>query len=159
MITCPPGESDEWVDKLRKLRGIRLIKLHSYTNKEIQVKFSHIHPTISVKKYILHNILADYSVKEYWHDVDYKFGVPNGSCTFILYEEELQRKPLPESIFLNNSQCWISYATRPITCHSCGKQGHFESECPTAEDEAFPSLEEAVKNHGDLESFYNTQTK
>lgn len=147
IITCPHGQSDKWVNLLTKFEGKMLKKLHSYTHKEVQVKFSFIHPTVGVT-YILNNVLKEYSVKEYWKDVDYKFRVHNGSYTFILYEEELKMKPLPESIFLNNAQCWISYITRAPTCHKCLQPGHIADDCEDEEEEGFPSLEEALSKSG-----------
>ena len=64
LITCPSGESGNWVSKLERFKGKLLKKLHSYSNKEVQVKFSCVHPNLSVK-WILNNVLKEFSVKEY----------------------------------------------------------------------------------------------
>ena len=61
IITCPFGESDNRVAKLTRFEGRLLTKLYSYTNKEVQVKFSY--PTIGIEKWILKTVLKEYSVR------------------------------------------------------------------------------------------------
>lgn len=138
-ITCLPGQSDEWVKKLSLVKG--LIKCHSYTDNQVQVKFSNVHAKIDIEQDILGSFLANYRVKEYWADVDYQYGIPNGSYTFIMYNDELQAKPLDQCVYFNNEACWISYSTRVVTCFKCHKEGHMVDDCP--DNEQFPALSAA----------------
>lgn len=140
-ITCLAGESDDWVNKLSKYKG--LIKCHSYTNNQVQVKFSYVHAKVDVERDIIGSFLASYKVKEYWADVDFRYGIPNGGYTFIMYNDELQAKPLEECVYFNNEACWISYATRPVRCHNCDNIGHMADECTKQREAAFPPLKSA----------------
>ena len=44
-------------------------------------------------------------------------------------EEDLQKNPLPEAVFLNRSQVWISYKNQVKRCHNCDQVGHFSRDC------------------------------
>ena len=91
---------------------------------------------MNVDRDIVRSFLSNYTVKEYWADVDYRYGIPNGGYTFIMYNRELQANPLDECVYFNNEPCWISYATRELVCHQCNKPGHMADQC-TADPEPF----------------------
>ena len=141
-VTCANDNvADIWVDKLNGLTGTDIKKCHSYTDKEIPVKFSFIHASIDVQKDIVDGFLSKYGrIKEWFPLKDKKFGIPNGSYIFVMYEEDLEKKPLPECVFLNHIQVYISYRTQVIRCHNCNEAGHFSRECPKDLSPSFPRL-------------------
>ena len=130
-VTCTePGVCQDWVKKLNLLEGTSITKCHSYSDKEVTVRFSYIHPSINIQKEIVEKFLENYGdVKEWSALRDKKYGIPNGSYVFIMKEEDLAKKPLPESIFLNHMQCFISYRTQVVLCHNCGEEGHISKNC------------------------------
>ena len=139
-VTCAkPGVCEEWVKKLNSLEDTSIRKCHSYSDKEVTVKFSFIHPSIDIENEIVKKFLERKCgpVKEWSALRDRKYGIPNGSYVFIMQEEDLAKNPLPESIFLNHVQTFISYRTQVVICHSCYKPGHIASEC---QEQLFPSL-------------------
>ena len=140
-VTCAkPGVCDEWVKKLNSMDGTSIQKCHSYSDKEVTVRFSFIHPSVNIQKDIVEKFLIKYGpVKEWSALKDKKYGIPNGSYVFIMQEEDLAKKPLPEYIFLNHVQCFISYRTQVVICHNCGNPGHIAVDCPRKND-LFPTL-------------------
>ena len=131
-VTCAEsGVADKWVDSLNELENTSIKKCHSYTNKEIPVKFSYLHASIDIENDIVNGFLKGYGrVKEWFPLKDKQFGIPNGSFIFVMYEEDLQNKPLPECMFVNHMQVWISYRTQVTRCHTCNEEGHYSRECP-----------------------------
>ena len=145
-VTCSEsGVSDSWVDKLNSLEGTTIRKCHSYTDKEIPVKFNFIHPSINIQKDIVPFLEKYGSVKEWFGIKDKKYGIPNGSFIFIMQEEDLRKNPLPESVFLNHVQVYISYRTQVIHCHQCNEAGHISRDCP--KNNLFPNLNAANSNN------------
>ena len=146
-VTCAkPGVCQDWVNKLNTLEGTSITKCHSYSDKEVTVRFSYIHPSIDIQREIVEKFLEDYGdVKEWSALRDKKYGIPNGSYVFIMKEEDLAKKPLPESIFLNHMQCFISYRTQVILCHNCGEEGHISKNCSKM---FFPHLQSSQGNPG-----------
>ena len=141
-VTCAkPGVCDKWVKKLNALEGASIRKCHSYSDKEVTVRFGFIHPSIDIQKEIVEGFLEKYGpVKEWSALCDKKYGIPNGSYIFIMQEEDLAKKPLPESVFLNHIQTFISYGTEVVLCHNCGNEGHISKDCT---ETSFPSLQSA----------------
>ena len=141
-VTCAnDGVSDIWVDKLNGLAKSDIRKCHSYTDKEIPVKFSFIHASINVQKDIVDGFLCKYGrVKEWFPLKDKRFGIPNGTFIFVMFEEDLAKNPLPECVFLNHIQVYISYRTQVVRCHTCNEAGHYSRECPKDVGQNFPRL-------------------
>ena len=139
MVYCvKPGLSDIFVEKLLAFAGDRIVKCHSYSNNEIPVRFSFIHPSIDIKKDIIDAHLVKYGQVKEWSLIrDKKYGVPTGAVIFIMKEEELRENPLPESIFINHMYCRISYRTQERICFECRKPGHLAKNCPAIH---FPSM-------------------
>ena len=77
-------------------------------------------------------------VKDFFPQKDKFWKIPNGSWAFVMFEEDLRANPIPECIYLNNVQVWVSYRTQVNLCHNCGEGGHFSSNCPNRV--AFPVL-------------------
>ena len=150
-VTCSkPGVCDDWVDKLNSCEGVEIKKCHSYTDKEIPVKFNFIHPSIDIKAEIVDNFLQKFygPVKEWFPIKDKKYGIPNGAYIFVMQEEDLSKNPLPESIFLNHIQVFISYRTQVVRCHGCNEVGHIREDCPN--QNLFPHLSSANGNGGSV---------
>ena len=55
-----------------------------------------------------------------------------------MFEEDLKINPIPECVYLDNVQVWVTYRTQVNLCHNCGKGGHFFNTCP--DRVAFPVL-------------------
>ena len=90
-ITCSePAVTDGWVYQLNSLTNTSIRKCHSYTDKELPVKFNFIHPSIDIQKEIVDGFLKKYGqVKEWFPLKDKKYGIPNGQYVFIMREEDL----------------------------------------------------------------------
>ena len=57
-VTCAkPGVCEEWVKKLNSLEDTSIRKCHSYSDKEVTVKFSFIHPSIDIENEIVKKFL------------------------------------------------------------------------------------------------------
>ena len=137
-----PGLSDIFVEKINNmdLEHDTIRKCHSYTNNDIPVKFSFIHSSIDIQEEIVNKFLKDYGeVKEWFPVVDKLTKIPTGPYIFIMKDEDLQKRPLPESVFLNHMQTYISYRTQVRRCHNCDKLGHMRRECSEQGGE-YPTL-------------------
>ena len=142
-----PGLSDVFADKLNscKLNDFSIRKCHTYNNKDILVRFSYIHSSINIQTEVVDNFLSHYGEVKDWFPVKHpRLRIPMGPYIFVMKDEDLQRRPLPESAFLGNAknQVWISYDTQVKRCHRCGATDHLSRSCLKA-DHANPSLNEA----------------
>ena len=140
MVYCAkPGLSDIFVEKLLNFAGNDIMKCHSYSNNEIPVRFSFIHPSINIKEDIVeaHLVKNHGPVKEWSLIRDKRYGVPTGAVVFIMKEEDLRANPLPEGIFINHMYCRISYRTQERICFDCRQPGHVAKNCP---DRNFPRM-------------------
>ena len=152
-VTCAkPNVCDEWVRKLNAMDGSGIRKCHSYSDKEVTVKFSFIHPSINIQKEIVEGFLEKHHgpVKEWSALKENKWGIPNGAYVFIMREEDLEKRPIPESVFLGHIQVYVSYRTQVMTCHRCKEAGHIAVNCP--KEEMFPMLQQ-TQNRGGLKVF------
>ena len=141
VFCAKPGLSDIFVEKLLNFAGDTIKKCHSYSNTEIPVRFSFIHPSIDIEADIIKRHLQNYGeVKEWSYIRDKKFGVRTGAVVFIMYERDLKVRPLPSKIFINHMYCRISYRTQVKTCFSCGSPSHMKRDCPKIN---FPTISEA----------------
>ena len=134
------GLADLWAEKVNKFAGEDIKKCHTYTDKEVLVHFSFIHPSVDVETEIVNGFLRKFHgrVKDFFPQKDKFWKIPNGSWAFVMFEEDLRANPILECIYLNNVQVWISYRTQVNLCHNCGEGGHFSSNCPNRV--AFPVL-------------------
>lgn len=149
LITCKEkGQSDEFADKINALKHPDIRKCHSYTSKQMPVRINFIHPTMNVQEDFIKNFLEKEhgEVLDHFPNVTAKYGIPDGSYTFIMKEDQLEERPLPESIFLNQIQSFISYRTQIRTCHKCDKPGHMSDECTNI---AFPLLSSGTSGNAD----------
>ena len=140
MVFCTkPGLSDEFADKLNALPGDLIRKCHSYTDKDIPVKFSFIHPSVDIEMDIVRaHLEKDHGpVKEWFELKEKKYNIPTGAYIFIMKEEDLKVNPLPEQIFLNHLPCYISYRTQKRICYKCKQPGHIANNCTV---NLFPQL-------------------
>ena len=152
-ITCAqPNVCDEWVAKLNFMQGSGIRKCHSYSDKDVTVKFSFIHPSINIQKEIVENYLEKFHgpVKEWSALKENKWGIPNGAYVFIMREEDLAHRPILESILLGHVKVFVSYRTQVVTCHNCNEKGHIAVNCP--KQEMFPTLVQAQAK-GNLKVF------
>ena len=93
------------MDKLNGLINTSIRKCHSYTDKELPVKFNFVHPSIDIQKDIVDGFLGKYCQGKEWFPLkDKTYGIQNGQYVFIMREEDLQKNPLFESVFLNHIQ-------------------------------------------------------
>ena len=139
-----PGINDEFVEKLKMLTlsdgAIR--KCHSYSNKELLVRFSFIHSSVNIQTDIVEKFLLKYGeVLDWWPIKDKVLNIPTGPYIFVMKEEQIKRNPLPESVFLNNVQVFINHRNQLKLCHSCGKPGHYKRECT---NNNFPAAKQSV---------------
>ena len=144
-----PGLNDVFVDKLNGLTlsegSIR--KCHSYSNRDLLVRFSYIHSSVDVENEIVNKFLRKYGeVLDWWPVKDKDLKIPTGPYMFVMKEEDIKRNPLPESIYLNHMQVFINHRNQVKVCHNCGKAGHYRRECPSTE---FPTLDQAFKSNPD----------
>ena len=66
-VTCAkPGVCDKWVKKLNALEGASIRKCHSYSDKEVTVRFGFIHPSIDIQKEIVEGFLEKYDPVKEW---------------------------------------------------------------------------------------------
>ena len=140
VTTAEKGLTDLWAEKLNTFAGKDIKKCHTYTDKEVLVHFSFIHPSVNVETEIVDGFLRKFHgrVKDFFPQKDKFWKIPNGSWTFVMFEEDLRANPIPECIYLDHVQVWISYRTQVNLCHNCGKDGHFANNCPNRV--AFPVL-------------------
>lgn len=99
-----------------------------------------IHPTVNKQEFI-DKFLSNYGdVLDHFPGVTARYGVPDGSYTFIMKEDDLAKNQLQESVFINKVQSFIAYRTQEQTCFNCGQTGHNSNDCPDKEYVAFPHL-------------------
>ena len=129
-----PELSDIFVEKLMiyaDAEEFMIYNCHSYSNSEISVRFSHIHPSIDIENDIVKGHLESYGKVKNWSRVkDPRFGVPTCAVNFIMYEQDLRAHPLPSRIHINQSPCNISYRTQSRLCFKCGSPNHMKRDCP-----------------------------
>ena len=134
---------DIFVDKLLALpESVGIRKCHSYSDREVTVRFSFIHPSIDVEKDIIHGFLEKEcgKVVDWWPVIHPRLKVPIGPVMFVMTDHDLQENPLPEAIYLQNDLVYITYRTQARKCHTCGEVGHFARQCPTKRNELYPEL-------------------
>ena len=141
ITSTKPGLSDLWVEKLIALEGTTLKKCHAYTNKEVHVRVSYIHSSMDISQFVREHLEKYGKVKDWWKNVDYKYGLYNGIVTCIMFEDQLKLNPIPEKVVLNNVDVHIYYASRKQTCHICNGEDHLVEECP--KKVSFPDLASA----------------
>ena len=77
LIQCvKPGSSDDIVDRLNSMDNTPVKRCHSYTNKEVPVKFHFIHPSVNIQRDIVDRFLANFGRVKEWHpqrDHTFKF--------------------------------------------------------------------------------------
>ena len=112
-----PQLSDIFVGKLldyAHAENFILHNCHSYSNVEVSVRFSYIHPSIDIENDIVKGHLGSYGRVKNWSRVkDPKFGVPTCAVNFIMFEQDLRAHPLPSRIQINQSPCNISTEPNP----------------------------------------------
>ena len=79
-------------------------------------------------------------VLDHFPNVTARYGIPDGSYTFIMKEDDLAKNKLQESVFINKVQSFIAYRTQEQTCFNWGNTGYNSNECPDKEYVAFPML-------------------
>ena len=111
-------------------------RCHSYKVQEVAVKFHFIHPSVNIQKDVIDKFLSTYGkVKSFHPQVDPVFKLLTGQYVFIMYEEELEKNPLPMMVYINGVPSAVSYRTRVKTCFKCGKDDHFRSNCPEKDEQ------------------------
>ena len=134
-VELKPGLSDVFAEKLNtcNLPGFVIDNCHTYTRKDVLVRFSAIHSSVDIKTEIVDNFLSHYGEVKNWFPVKHpRLKIPIGPWNFVMKAEDLARNPLPESAFLGNSknQVWISYDSQVKKCHQCGSEEHLSRACP-----------------------------
>ena len=148
-----PGHNDVFVEKLNNLNlpEVTIKKCHSYSNKDVLVRFSYIHSSVDIKTEIVDNFLCKYGeVVDWWPIKDKELDIPTGPYIFVMKEEDIKRNPIPQCVFLNHIQVYISHRLQDKVCHRCGKSGHMFREC-TSED--FPGLQAGNKSFDPRNNF------
>ena len=140
-----PGLSDIFAERLNALPGNLIRKCHSYTDRDIPVKFSFIHPSVNIQRDVVNaHLEKDYGhVKEWFELKETKDKIPTGAYTFIMREEDLKKNPLPEQVFLGGIPCYISYRTQNRVCYKCNLPGHLARDC---KKDLFPQLSADLNN-------------
>ena len=126
------GSNDVFVDKVNSVRlpDVSVRKCHSYSNKELLVRFSYVHSSIDIRTDIVEKFLSKYGAVLDWFPIkDKDLNIPTGPYIFVMREDDIKNNPLPESVFLNHIQVFISHRLQVRVCYNCGKNGHFEREC------------------------------
>ena len=99
-----------------------------------------IHPTVDKEEFIAKFVTNYGEVLDHFPNVTARYGIPDGSYTFIMKENDLAKNKLQESVFINKVQSFIAYRTQEQTCFNCGNTGHNSNDCPDKEYVAFPML-------------------
>ena len=83
-----------------------------------------------------------WKVQKWWARLDQTYKIPTGEYIFIMLEQELQQKPLPSTIYLNEIPVTISYRAQPKRCFKCNKYGHTAREFKEElnNDDNYPEL-------------------
>ena len=126
------GSNDVFVDKINSVRlpDVSVRKCHSYSNKELLVRFSYVHSSIDIRTDIVEKFLSKFGAVLDWFPIkDKDLNIPTGPYIFVMREDDVKNNPLPESVFLNHIQVFISHRLQVRVCYNCGKNGHFEREC------------------------------
>ena len=111
-VELKSGLSDTFADKLNScnLPGFSIRKCHTYTNKDVLVRFSYIHSSVDIQTEIVDNFLSHYGEVKDWFPIKHpRLKIPMGPYNFVMKDEDLQKNPLPESAFLGTArnQVWI----------------------------------------------------
>ena len=122
-VTIQCGEkdlADIMVDKLLSMPQSPVKRCHSYSIKEVPVKFHFIHPSVDVEKDVVKNFLSKFGeVKSWSPTVDPLFKLLTGQYIFIMFEEDLKKNPLPTTIYINGVPTAVTYKTRRGSLQKC----------------------------------------
>ena len=131
LITCrKDGIADEIVDKLNGMEDSPVKRCHSYNNREVAVKFHFIHPSVNIQRDIVDKFLCKFGKVKSWHpQIDPLFKLLTGQYIFIMFEEDLKKNPLPQTIFINGVPTAVHYSSRVKTYFKCREGGHYKSDC------------------------------
>ena len=147
MVYCRGDYADNYVERISALRipGTNIKKCHSYTLKEILVRFSFIHPNIDVETVVVKGFLEKHhgKVKDWFAVVDGPSKVPVGPYNFYMSEEDLRNKPLPGAVYFGNQICYITYRTQVRHCSNCNSTDHFVRDCTV---DNFPTLGKSAQD-------------
>ena len=131
-----PHLSNIFVRKLKDFLGVAIQNCHTYSNEEIPVKFSFIHPSVDIQKDIVDRHLKKYGeVKSWSYVTDRRYNVRTCAVIFLMKERDLNENPLPSKIFINGRICRISYKNQPKTCFTCGSTEHMKKDCTHRTDQ------------------------
>ena len=107
ITTAEKGVADIWADRINAFAKDSIYKCHTYTNKEVLVHFSAIHPSVNIPKDIIQGYLLKQHgrVKDFFPQLEKSYKIPTGGWSFVMFEEDLKANPLPECILLEGVPC------------------------------------------------------